>query len=144
MLHIQIIQVGKTKDKFFTDAENEFLKRLSRYAKVQIDTIEADSKDEADKIQRRVWKDSYKVVLEIQGRQYSSEEFAQFLEKSGQKGKVTFIIGGPHGLPKTIVQSADLKLSMSRMTFTHQMIRIFLLEQIYRGFTILEGKTYHY
>jgi len=146
MLHIQIIQVGKTKDKFFIDAENEFIKRLSRYAKVQTDTIDSDSKDsdEEQKIQKRIWKDSYKVVLEIKGKEFSSEEFAKFLEKSGVKGKVTFIIGGPHGLPKAIIESADLKFSMSRMTFTHQMIRVFLLEQIYRGFTILEGKTYHY
>jgi len=143
MLHIQIIQVGKTKDKFFIDAEGEFIKRLSRYAKVQTDTIEADSGEE-EKIQKRIWKDSYKVVLEIKGKEFSSEEFAKFLEKSGEKGKVTFIIGGPHGIPKSVIESADLKFSMSRMTFTHQMIRVFLLEQIYRGFTILEGKTYHY
>lgn len=143
MLHIQIIQVGKTKDKFFIDAEGEFIKRLSRYAKVQTDTIEADSGEE-EKIQKRIWKDSYKVVLEIKGKEFSSEEFAKFLEKSGEKGKVTFIIGGPYGLPKSVIESADLKFSMSRMTFTHQMIRVFLLEQIYRGFTILEGKTYHY
>ena len=143
MLHIQIIQVGKTKDKFFIDAEGEFIKRLSRYAKVQTDTIEADSGEE-EKIQKRIWKDSYKVVLEIKGKEFSSEEFAKFLEKSGEKGKVTFIIGGPHGIPKSVIESADLKFSMSRMTFTHQMIRVFLLEQIYRGFTILEGKSYHY
>jgi 23S rRNA (pseudouridine1915-N3)-methyltransferase len=143
MLHIQIIQVGKTKDKFFIDAEDEFIKRLSRYAKVQTDTIETDTSEE-EKIQKRIWKDSFKVVLEIKGKEFSSEEFAKFLEKSGEKGKVTFIIGGPHGLPKSLIESADLKFSMSRMTFTHQMIRVFLLEQIYRGFTILEGKSYHY
>jgi len=150
MLHVQIIQVGKTKDRFFADAENEFLKRLSRYAKVQTDTIDSDSKDSGDqkdeqeKIQKRMWKDSYKVVLEIKGKEFTSEEFAKFLEKSGEKGKVTFVIGGPHGLPKAVIDQADLKFSMSRMTFTHRMIRVFLLEQIYRGFTILEGKTYHY
>ena len=139
MLHIQIIQVGKTKDKFFIEAENEFLKRLSRYAKIQIDTVEED-----EKIPARVWKDSYKIVLEIKGKEFTSEEFAKILEKIAVRGKVTFIIGGPFGLPKNIIESADLKFSMSKMTFTHQMIRIFLFEQIYRGFTILEGKKYHY
>jgi 23S rRNA (pseudouridine1915-N3)-methyltransferase len=139
MLHIQLIQVGKTKDKFFIEAENEFLKRLSRYAKIQIDTVEED-----EKILARTWKDSYKIVLEIKGKEYTSEEFAKLFEKIAIRGKVTFIIGGPFGLPKAVIESADLKFSMSKMTFTHQMIRIFLLEQIYRGFTILEGKKYHY
>ncbi|MBN1494295.1 23S rRNA (pseudouridine(1915)-N(3))-methyltransferase RlmH [Candidatus Peregrinibacteria bacterium] len=143
MLHVQIIHIGKTKEKFFIEAENEFLKRLSRYAKIRTDIIETGS-NEDEKIQKRAWKDSYKIVLEITGKAYSSEDFAGLLKKMGEKGKVTFIIGGPHGLPQAVINKADLKLSLSKMTFTHQMVRIFLLEQIYRGFTILEGKTYHY
>ena len=143
MLHIQIIQVGKTREKFFIEAENEFLKRLSRYAKIQIDTIESDLNND-DKILKRIWKDSYKVVLEIKGQEFTSEEFSKFLEKMGIKGKVTFVIGGPHGLSNKVINAADFKLSLSKMTFTHQMVRIFLLEQIYRGFTLIEGKNYHY
>jgi len=138
MLHIQIIQVGKTKEKFFIEAENEFIKRLSAYAKLQIDTVEED------KILNRAWKDSYKIVLEIKGKEFSSEDFAKLLGKIMEKGKVTFIIGGPFGLSKPVIEKADLKFSMSKMTFTHQMVRIILLEQIYRGFTILKGKKYHY
>ncbi|MFC1647590.1 23S rRNA (pseudouridine(1915)-N(3))-methyltransferase RlmH [Patescibacteria group bacterium] len=140
MLHIQIIQVGKTKEKFFKDAENEFLKRLSRYAKVKVETVNDDSK-----ILDRIEAGSFKVAMEITGEQYDSEQFADFIQRRQfEGGKVTFIIGGPLGLPIEVVEACDFKLSLSKMTFTHQMVRIFLLEQIYRAFTILEGKTYHH
>lgn len=140
MLHIQIIQVGKTKEKFFKDAENEFLKRLSRYAKVKVETVDDDSK-----ILARAESGSFKVAMEITGEQYDSEQFADFIQRRQfEGGKVTFIIGGPLGLPLEVIEECDFKLSLSKMTFTHQMVRIFLLEQIYRAFTILEGKTYHH
>jgi len=139
MLHIQIIQVGKTKEKFLKDAEAEFKKRLSRYAKVKIDTVNDDSK-----IAERVEKGAFKIAMEIAGQQYNSEEFADFIQRRQfEGGKVAFIIGGPLGLPLDVIRMCEFKLSLSKMTFTHQMVRIFLLEQIYRAFTILEGKTYH-
>jgi 23S rRNA (pseudouridine1915-N3)-methyltransferase len=144
MLHIQIIQVGKTKEKFFQEAENEFLKRLSRYAKITIDTVAEKGSDDGKKIIKKIRNDSFVIVLDIKGVQHTSEEFAHLLDKIMMTGKVTFVIGGPHGLSEDVLERADLKLSFSKMTFTHQMIRLFLLEQIYRGFTILEGKTYHY
>lgn len=140
MLHIQIIQVGKTKEKLFKAAEEEFKKRLSKYAKLKINTVEKDSK-----ILERIENDSYKVALEIRGEEFSSEEFADFIKRRMFfGGKITFIIGGPFGLPLDISDACDKKLSLSKMTFTHQMVRAFLLEQIYRAVTILEGKTYHY
>lgn len=139
MLHIQLIQVGKTKDAYFKDAEDEYLKRLLRFAKVKVDTVDDDSK-----IPGRIQKDSFVIALEIKGKQMSSEEFSQVLKDASVRGKITFIVGGPHGLPEDISEKSDLQLSFSKMTFTHQMIRVFLLEQIYRGLTILEGKKYHY
>jgi 23S rRNA (pseudouridine1915-N3)-methyltransferase len=140
MLHVQIIQVGKTKEKLFKVAEDEFIKRLSKYAKLTIDTVEENSR-----ILERVENGSYKIALEISGEQFSSEEFADFIKRRlFFGGKITFIIGGPFGLPLDISDACDKKLSLSKMTFTHQMVRLFLLEQIYRAMTILEGKTYHY
>jgi 23S rRNA (pseudouridine1915-N3)-methyltransferase len=139
MLHIQIVQVGKTKDSYFRQAEEEYIKRLSRYGKTTVDTVDSD-----DKILQRVNKDSYKIALVIEGKQFSSEEFADKLRDIGRTGHVTFIIGGPHGLPTEVIEKSDFSLSFSKMTFTHQMIRVILLEQIYRACTIIEGKKYHY
>lgn len=139
MLHIQIVQVGKTKDLYFKEAEQEYVKRLGRYGKLIVDTVDDD-----DKILGRIQKDSYKIALVIEGKQFSSEEFAEKLQDIQRTGHVTFIIGGPHGLPKEVIKESDLSLSFSKMTFTHQMIRVILLEQIYRACTIIEGKKYHY
>ncbi|MFC1655850.1 23S rRNA (pseudouridine(1915)-N(3))-methyltransferase RlmH [Patescibacteria group bacterium] len=150
MLHINIIQVGKTKDSYFKEAENEYLKRLSRYAKISVETIEEDKKGddkikaiekEGESIIKKIRDDAFVVALEIGGKSYSSEEFASFLKESG---KITFVIGGPYGLSDKVLSRADARLSFSKMTFTHQMIRVILLEQVYRGCTILEGKKYHY
>ena len=150
MLHINIIQVGKTKDSYFREAESEYLKRLSRYAKISVETIEEDKKGddrvkamkrEGESIMKKLREDAFVVALEIGGKSYSSEEFASFLKESG---KVTFVIGGPYGLSEEVLNRANVKLSFSKMTFTHQMIRVILLEQVYRGCTILEGKKYHY
>ena len=140
MLHIQIIQIGKTKDKMFKDAEQEFEKRLSKYAKLDIVTV-----DDESKVLDRCEKGSHKVALDLKGDQGSSEDFADFIKRRQfDGGKVTFIIGGPFGLTLPVIDACDSKLSLSKMTFTHQMVRVFLLEQIYRAFTILEGKKYHY
>ena len=139
MLHIQIIQVGKTKDSYFREAENEYVKRLGRYGKIKVDTVDTENK-----IISRIDKNSYVIVLEIKGKQLSSEEFADKLNEIGKTGHVTFIIGGPYGLPKDVIDLSDFSLSFSKMTFTHQMMRVILLEQIYRACTIIEGKKYHY
>lgn len=140
MLHIQIIQVGKTKEKHFKIAEEDFLKRLSGYAKVRIDTV-----DDNAQIMGLVENGAHKVALDIHGVQTSSEEFAGFIQRRQfDTGKVTFIIGGPFGLPMDIIDQCNTRFSLSLMTFTHQMVRVFLLEQLYRAFTIIEGKKYHY
>jgi 23S rRNA (pseudouridine1915-N3)-methyltransferase len=156
MLHIQIVQIGKTKAKYLMEGENEFLKRLKRYADIETITLneEYGAMDKKKIIKKegeailsfleKFSKDSYIIVLDINGKEYSSEQFAHLLEKFFVKGKIMFVIGGPYGLTEDVLNKADLRLSLSKMTFTHQMVRLFLLEQIYRAFTILEGRKYHY
>lgn len=152
-LSIKIIQIGKTKDKFFKEAEKEFLKRLKPFAKIEQITLKESKKEpkkaieeEGKLILEKTDQNTYIIVLERTGLKVSSGKFAELIKNQRDfgKGKITFIIGGPYGLSKEILQKANFQLSLSKMTFTHQMIRIFLLEQIYRAFTILEGKKYHY
>jgi 23S rRNA (pseudouridine1915-N3)-methyltransferase len=146
-MKITVLQVGKTKDKAFLDIEDEFLKRLRPFADIDIITIKtSDQKTENQQLQAKI-PDGYTVVaLDLTGKQMASEDFAKFIEKQRdhEGGKVVFMIGGPHGFTPETLSRAHHKLSLSKMTFTHQMVRLFLLEQIYRGFTILAGKTYHY
>lgn len=153
MLHIEIVQVGKTKDQYFIDAEKEFLKRLSPHAKILNTIVEIKKsiqepekiiQKESELIMKKIQDDMFVIVLDIKGDQYSSEEFADLISELSQRGKVTFVIGGPYGVSQEVLDRADIRLSFSKMTFTHQMIRVFLLEQIYRGFTIMKGKSYHY
>lgn len=154
--YIKIIQIGKTKDKFFLEAEIEFLKRLRPFATIEQVTIEeskAPRKDikkaineEGEKILKHISTDSFLVALERTGQELSSERFSKLIkdQRDFGRGKMTFIIGGVYGLSLEVLQKANFKLSLSKMTFTHQMIRIFLLEQIYRAFMIIEGRRYHY
>ena len=156
---INIVAVGKIKEKFLREGIDEFLKRLSRYAKVKIVEVadekipvnpseadlEAVKKREADKIKKYLTGNSLVVALAIQGKQKSSEELAQWMKELMIQGKseITFVIGGAVGLHKSILDLANYLLSFSKLTFTHQMIRMILLEQIYRGFKIMRGEPYH-
>jgi len=158
MLHIHIITLGKLKEGYWKEAEAEYLKRLQPYAKVFIHEIKEESfteKDipeiikqrEAEKIQIELKKikDSYIVALDEHGKQFSSMQFAQNLTNlSGSSNSLVFVLGGPLGLDRSILDNADLKLSMSPLTFTHQMARIFLEEQLYRSMMIAGGRKYHY
>lgn len=160
MIKIDIISVGKLKEKFFTEASKEYLKRLQPFCKTNIievpeykccnspsqsqiqKTIDKEGKSILKKIDTR----SFKISLCIEGYLKSSEELAKnFSELISIKGKnyFTFIIGGSYGLSEQIKQYSDFKLSMSPLTFPHQLSRVILLEQIYRIFTIQSGKTYH-
>lgn len=159
MLKVNILAVGKIKEKYLQMGIDEFIKRLTPYAKVNIievdderipsnpsaADIEIVKKKEAEKILKRLSESSYKVVLAIQGKLLSSEAFADQIENIMIQGhsEVTFIIGGAVGLHDSILKKANLKLSFSKMTFTHQMIRMILLEQVYRGFRIMRGEPYH-
>lgn len=158
-MNIQIIAVGKLKEKYWLSAIAEYMKRLTAYAKVRIIEV-ADEKvpdmmsnaeetivkqKEGERISSYLKQDSYVVVMAIGGKLMSSEEIADQLQTLATYGKsqVTFIIGGSVGLSDEILQRADLQLSFGRITYPHQLMRVILLEQIYRGFKIMRGEPYH-
>jgi len=156
MLKIKIICLGKLKESYWREAEAEYLKRLGPFAKIEIielPEISFQPKDNPEKIKEKEGKsilkhikdDEFVIALDERGKEKSSEELAHFLEETGQRGQtITFIIGGPLGLSGELLSHANLQLSFSRLTFTHQMIRVILLEQIYRTGNIMMGKIYHY
>lgn len=158
-MKITIITVGKIKEKFYRDAIAEYEKRLSRYCKTEIVQVEdektpdkagealenAIKKKEAERILKYVREDAYVITLEIQGKMYDSEAFAGKLEQLAIQGvsHIQFIIGGSLGLHEEVCARADEAISFSKMTFPHQLMRVILLEQIYRGYRIINGEPYH-
>lgn len=158
MLTINVICIGKIKEKFFKDALDEYSKRLSKYCKLNIlelpdekipdkinQNIEKEIKSkECDNIINHIKKDSYIICLDLTGKALSSEQFSKNIEKiSMQSSQITFIIGGSLGLTEKILNMSNQKICFSKMTFPHQLIRIFLLEQLFRAFKISNGETYH-
>ena len=158
MIKITLITLGKLKEKYLRDAVDEYSKRLSRYCKLEIAEItpvalsENPSKNEIDTalsreaelIAKRIPVGSFVATLCVEGKLLSSEEFADLESKNINSGKnMCFIIGSSYGLSEIVKQKSDLKLSLSKMTFPHQLFRVMLLEQIYRAFKINEGSTYH-
>ncbi len=159
-MKITILQIGKTKQSYFKEAEEEYIKRLKPFADLKIITIKESSapydqnestrsvakQKEALELQKHIPKDTFLIALDEHGKTMTSKEFAGFIQKKKdfEGANITFMIGGPFGLADQILKKAQLKLSFSPMTFTHEMIRTILLEQIYRAFTILSGKKYHY
>lgn len=155
-MKIKIIALGKIKEKFLKDGIDEFKKRLVPYVTVEIvelapveikdeNLIQKALTQEAEKILANIKANSYVITMEIQGRQLSSEEFAQKINEitiSGI-GELVFVIGSSCGLSPIVSQRADFKLSISKMTFLHQFARLLLVEQIYRAFKILKNETYH-
>ena len=158
-MNIKVITVGKLKEKYLKDGINEYLKRLQSYAKVEIIEV-ADEKEpanaspadeeavrekEAERILKYLKPDTYIIVLAIDGRQLSSEELSEKLKGLSLAGKsdITMVIGGSLGLSRNILHKADFKLSFSKMTFPHQLMRLILMEQIYRAFKINRGEPYH-
>ena len=158
MLTINIICIGKIKEAFFRDAISEYSKRLSKYCKLNIqelpdekipekinDTIINEIKTkECNNIINHIKKDSYVVCLDLKGKELSSKEFSKNIENiSMQSSQITFIIGGSLGLTEKLLGLSNQKICFSKMTFPHQLIRVFLLEQIFRAFKISNGETYH-
>ncbi len=143
MQKVNIVCVGKIKEEFYRSAVSEYLKRLSRFAKVEIKEIAEDSLEaEAKDILRAVR--GYKIALCIEGKKLSSEGLAKEVRALCDKGEeMTFVIGSSTGLSETVKEVADLKLSFSDMTFPHQLMRVILLEQVYRAFMINSGSAYH-
>ena len=156
MLSVDIICVGKLKEKFFADACDEYKKRMGAYCKLNIvelaETPAANESEvrralsaEAERISAKIPKDAYLICMCIEGKLLSSEALAEKITslKCSGKSRLCFIIGGSNGIDESIKARAELRLSMSPMTFPHHLARVMLAEQIYRGFKINEGSRYH-
>ena len=158
-MKITLVTVGKIKEKFFEDAIAEYSKRLSRYCKLEIiqvadektpdkasELVETQIKDkEGERILANIRDDAYVIALAIEGKMLDSEELAEKIGQLGVGGvsQIVFVIGGSLGLSRNVMKRADYALSFSRMTFPHQLMRVILLEQIYRGYRILNNQPYH-
>lgn len=144
MQKINVVCVGKIKEEYLRSAISEYLKRLSRFAKVEVKELSEGKtlKDEAEPILKAA--KGYKIALCVEGEKLSSEAFAQRIKALCDKGEeISLIIGSSCGLDKSVKDSADLKISFSDMTFPHQLMRVILLEQVYRAFMINSGSEYH-
>ena len=158
-MNISIVTVGKLKEKYLKQGIDEYLKRLTAYAKVGVIEV-ADEKapeelsalemeqvkqKEGERILAKISQDAYVIALAINGKMESSEQLADSLDKLATYGrsKIAFVIGGSLGLSDEVVKRADEQLSFSKMTFPHQLMRLILVEQIYRSFRINRGETYH-
>ena len=158
-MKITVITVGKIKEKYLRDAIAEYTKRLSRYCKLEIievadektpdqasETVEEQIRDkEGERILKYIRADMYVITLEIGGKMVSSEELADKVNMLGIQGQssVAFVIGGSIGLGREVLKRSDYALSFSKMTFPHQLMRVILLEQVYRSYRIINGEPYH-
>ncbi len=158
-MNIQIITVGKLKEKYLKMGMDEYTKRLGSYAKMELIEVadekapenlsDADmeivKKKEADRILSKIAPDTYVIALAIEGKMKSSEQLAADLESlmTYGKSKIAFVIGGSLGLHEDVMKRSDEKLSFSKMTLPHQLMKLVLLEQIYRAFRIMRGEPYH-
>lgn len=158
-MKITLVTVGKIKEKYFENAIAEYSKRLSRYCKLEIIQV-ADEKTpdgaspaledqikekEGERILSKIRPDAYVIALAIQGQMLDSEQLAGKLEKLGVSGvsQIVFVIGGSLGLSQAVLSRSDYQLSFSKMTFPHQLMRVVLLEQIYRSYRIISHEPYH-
>ena len=158
MLNIKLVVVGKLKEKFHKDEGNEYLKRLSKYAKVSLIEVEEEKiKDnsslkeneqilnkEGNNILKQIKDNEFVFLLDLHGKELSSEEFASKIDQlMSNYSTITFVIGGSLGVSEELRKRSNFKLKLSPMTFTHQMTRIIILEQIYRAFKINNNEVYH-
>lgn len=158
-MNITVVSVGKLKEKYLREAIQEYAIRLTKYCKLDIVEV-SDEKapenmsaameaavryKEGQAILKQLRDDTYVIALAIQGKQLSSEKFADMIHDLGLRGKsnIAFVIGGSIGLSEEVLKRADYHLSFSAMTFPHQLMRVILLEQVYRGFRIIKGEPYH-
>lgn len=157
-MKIKIYCIGKIKEQYLKDGINEYLKRISAYSNVEIievadsnvkdnpnqSDIDKAKNEEGDRVLKLV-KNDYLIGLDMNQQEYKSEEFAGFLEKKLVEGgsNISFVIGGSYGLSDALKNRCNTSISLSKMTFLHQMTRLILLEQIYRAFKILSNETYH-
>ncbi len=154
---ISFIQVDKTQDSYLIEGSEIFLKRLKNYCVFELITInvpkyvrmrsEKEQKtEEAKLIMKEIKPSDCLVLLDENGKQMNSVDFSKFILQKQNSGikRLVFLIGGPFGFDPTVYERADFKLGLSLMTFSHQMVRLFFLEQLYRAFTILKGEKYHH
>ncbi|MBS4201317.1 23S rRNA (pseudouridine(1915)-N(3))-methyltransferase RlmH [Bacillus sp. FJAT-49732] len=158
-MNISIITVGKLKEKYLKQGIDEYLKRLSAYAKVEIievpdekapevlsenEMLQVKAK-EGDRIFSKIHPDAHVIALAIEGKMKTSEELAERIDNLATygKSKIVFVIGGSLGLSEDVMKRADESLSFSKMTFPHQLMRLILVEQVYRAFRIIKGEPYH-
>lgn len=158
-MKVTILCVGKIKEKFYRDAIAEYEKRLSRYCKLEIvevadektpdnasELVETQIKEkEAERMEKYIKDGAYVIALAIEGKQLDSVELSEKIEQLGTSGTshIIFVIGGSLGLSEKILKRADYKLSFSKMTFPHQLMRVILLEQVYRSYRIMNHEPYH-
>lgn len=146
-MKITIVAIGKLKEKFLVEGVAEYLKRLRLFSKIEIREISECKtvSEEGKKLLAQIPKDSFVFVLDVAGESITSENFAKKIADLNLRGvsNLTFVIGGAFGLSEEIKKAADFRMSLSEMTFTHQMTRLVLLEQIYRAFKINRGEPYH-
>jgi len=158
-MQITVLTVGKIKEKFYKEAIEEYSKRLGRYCKLRIVEVEDEKtpdgakeklcdqilEKEAGRLEKYISDSSYVIALAIEGKKMDSEKFAQKIENLGIQGKsdIIFIIGGSLGISESLKRRADESISFSDMTFPHQLMRVILLEQIYRAYRIINNEPYH-
>ena len=158
MVQLMLISVGTLKESYLRDAFLEYKKRLSQYARVdEINLKEEPIKNEDDtseirraldaegaKILSSIPKDSYKIAMCVEGKEYDSPALARLIgDAADSKGRISLIIGSSHGLSENVKRECDARISLSKLTFPHQLMRVILMETLYRSFTILAGKRYH-
>ncbi len=158
-MNITVVTVGKLKERYFREAVEEYSTRLSKYCKLEMVEIPDEKapenlsraqelqiiQKEGQGILKQIKEDAHVIALAIQGKQLSSEGLAEYINSLGIKGRsnIVFVIGGSLGLSDEVLKRADYQLSFSSMTFPHQLMRVVLLEQVYRGFRIIKGEPYH-
>lgn len=158
-MRIKVIGVGKIKEKYLKEGIGEYLKRLGAYSKIEIVEVDDEKNNEnaslaeaeivrakeKERILKYLKPDTYLIALDVKGKSLSSEDLSQHLDNLALQGKsdISILIGGSLGLHQSLLEAAQLRLSFSKMTFPHQLMRLILLEQIYRAFKISRGEPYH-
>ncbi len=160
-MKIRLIQVGKTEDSYLKEGIKKYIDKLNHYCDFEVNTLpatkgmdsqlsEKSKKKEAESIIRNVGDLDYLVLLDEKGKQFTSVEFAGYINRFGPLGdlsgfgSLTFVIGGPYGFDSSVYEKSKQLISLSKMTFSHQMIRLFFTEQLYRAFSILKKEPYHH
>ncbi len=156
-MKILLLQIDKTQDSYLTEGIDVYTKRLKNYCSFEITTINVpktirqrtqneQKQEEAKLIMGHISQDDFLIILDEKGKEYTSVDFSAVIaqKQNASVKRLVFLIGGPFGFSEVIYKRANLKLSLSQMTFSHQMVRLFFVEQLYRAFTILKGEKYHH